>query len=179
MSQQETQGRRSLVGFALVLILGAFLAMFFVQPGAPLQEGVRAPSFELSDLDGEMVSLSSLRGKVVVLDFWATTCPPCIRQMQELERVHQRYHRDVVVLGINGEPVRADMVRAFVRERGGVRYRILVGGSSVSERYRVSALPSLYLLDAAGVVRWSRAGYASAQEIEAALRPLLSPGGKR
>ena len=166
-------GRKLLVGFGLVLILGAGLTMLV--PSRTLEGGTAAPPFELERLsDGRRVSLEALEGKVVVVDFWSSSCPPCVRQMQDLESLHARYReRDVVVLGINTEGAPPAILRDFIQQRGGVHYDVLLDGARVSEAYRVDALPTLYVIDQQGIIRWSRVGYTPLRELEGRVDDLL------
>jgi peroxiredoxin len=173
MSEDVRQSRRSLIGFAVALILGALLAIVMTQGGTLVETGQDAPGFELSGVDDERVSLESLRGKVVLLDFWATTCPPCLRQMADLQTVHERMSpRDVAVLGINTDGSSAARIRDVTRSRG-ARYPMLLDPGQVSERYRVTQLPTLYVIDRQGTVRWSHVGHVGHEELEAVIRGLL------
>jgi len=173
MSEETTQSRKSLIGFALALILGAGLAVVLTQRSSLLEEGVEAPPFELTAIDGsERVSLAGLKGKVVLLDFWSTSCPPCIKEMRDLEIIHQRLAaQDVVVLGINTEGASPVLLRNFAKARG-VSYKVLMDHGAVSDSYRVTSIPSLYLIDRDGKIRWSHVGYASHEVLEARLQEL-------
>ena len=89
----------------LVMMLSAVL---FVVPSCKPKEtptaaiGNKAPSFTLKDTNGKTVSLSDFSGKVVIIDFWTTWCPPCKESSKELEKLHRKYgERDVVVLGVS------------------------------------------------------------------------------
>jgi thiol-disulfide isomerase/thioredoxin len=169
----RTASRKALIGFALALVFGAAVMLLFSQSARLLDQGTPAPAFDLARLeDGRRVSLESLGGRVVLLDFWSTSCPPCLRQMEVLESLHRR-HRDLVVLGINTEGAPPPVLREFVRQQGGIGYEILLDGAALSEQYRVTALPTIYVIDAEGAVRWSRSGYTSQRELEAVLEPLL------
>lgn len=173
--EQNRQSRRSLVGFALALMVGAAVAVVVSTSASLLEEGAAAPAFELPTADGtEQVSLASLRGKVVLIDFWSTTCPPCVRQLAELEALHRARgdEADLVILGINTEGAPASLIQSFARDRG-VGYTVLLGRGRVAERFRVSSLPTLYLIDREGQIRWSRVGYTSRSQLEQALDELL------
>ncbi len=173
MSEEIRQSRKSLIGFALALMLGAGFAIVLTQASPLLTEGDDAPPFELRAIEGdERVSLESLRGKIVLLDFWATTCPPCIRQMRDLEIVHQRMSEDVVILGINTEGAPAARLRDFSRERQ-VTYKVLMDRGLVVERYSVNQLPTLYIIDREGKVRWGHVGYTSHEDLEEVIRPMI------
>lgn len=166
---------RSNLGLAGALVVGAGLAMMLSSSGSLLESGVPAPAFELPTVEasGEEISLASLRGKVVVIDFWQTTCPPCLRQMRDLEVVNRRMGDDgVVILGINTEGASSREVREFIQERG-VQYPILNDNHGVAESYRVDRLPTLYVVDREGQVRWSRVGFTAHSELMEIIRELI------
>ena len=110
-----------------------------------------APDFTLPDLDGRPVRLSSFRGHVVVLDFWASWCPPCIAQIPSMRRIADRYKsRGVVVLDINvlDEP---NVVRRFVAEHGRFGSNVLLtADESVANAFNVDQFPTEILIDGAG-----------------------------
>ncbi len=127
-----------------------------VATAAPLQEarvGFLAPDFTLDGLDGQPISLRDLRGQAIVLNFWATWCPPCREEMPALERVYQARRQDgVVVLGVNQMEAKAQVQR-FLDERGITFPIALDTDGEVGRAYRVRALPTTYFIDRHGVIR--------------------------
>lgn len=114
--------------------------------------GAIAPDFTLPALDdGRPVRLADLRGRAVVINFWATWCPPCRVEMPALQQV-QRAMPDVVVLGVNQQES-ADTVARFMREEGLDFPIVLDTAGEVNRLYRVRALPTTYFVDAGGVIR--------------------------
>jgi peroxiredoxin len=151
------------VGVVLVL-LGLWViageSLSLPQLGAPSSAprvGALAPDFALATADGTTVKLADLRGKRVVLNFWATWCPPCRAEMPDLDRVARDYRdQGVVVLAVD-QLESPDKVASFLAEIG-------IGGSpairpvfdsegSVAQDYRVTALPSTFVIDGNGVIR--------------------------
>ena len=120
------------------------------QPERPalLSVGDPAPDWRLSDPTGKTHSLSDYRGKVVVLDFWATWCGPCIRAMPGLQALHEKYGgRGAVVFGVNAweESDAAEFMR-----RSGYTYGLLLKGEGIAAAYRVGMLPTLYVIGVDG-----------------------------
>jgi peroxiredoxin/outer membrane lipoprotein-sorting protein len=132
---------------------GATEVARFGNDNTPDLSGKKAEDFTLDDLDGKPVRLSSLRGKVVLLDFWATWCGPCRIEMPSIQKLHREFKtRGLVVLGINygEEPAR---VRPFLLKNG-YEFRILLDRmQSVGQRYQVSGIPALFIIDKSGTIR--------------------------
>lgn len=115
--------------------------------------GRPAPDFTLETVDGDSVTLSDLRGQVVVLNFWATWCPPCRAEMPALEEVYTARRDDgLVVLAVDqAEP--ADLVTDF-RDELNLSFPLLLDpGYVVSDEYRINLLPSTFFIDRNGVIR--------------------------
>jgi len=114
--------------------------------------GRLAPDFELSTLDGSSITLSELHGTPVVLNFWATWCGPCRREMPALQTAADRYAGRVVILGIDqGES--AETIQPFVDELG-LTFAIPMDVTmEVGARYNVRGLPTTYFIDRDGVIR--------------------------
>ncbi|MBI3176445.1 MAG: TlpA family protein disulfide reductase [Chloroflexi bacterium] len=123
-------------------------------PPSP-REGFSAPDFTLDLLGGGQVALSELRGKVVMVNLWASWCPPCRAEMLAIERVYRAYkERGLVVLGVNTtfQDNEADAA-TFVQEFGLTFLIPLDRNGSVSKRYQLRGLPSTFFVDRNGVIR--------------------------
>jgi len=122
-------------------------------PDAPAPRiGALAPAFTLPALeDGRPVRLADFRGRAVVVNFWATWCPPCRVEMPALQQA-QLNMPDVVVLGVNQQES-ADSVSRFMREQGLDFLIALDTAGEVNRLYRVRALPTTYFVDGSGVIR--------------------------
>jgi thiol-disulfide isomerase/thioredoxin len=127
-------------------------------PSAP-----KFPDFTLSDLEGNPVSLSDYRGKVVVLNFWASWCPPCRQEMPELQELHNDFSEgdNAVFLAINMvDGVRETRARAdkFLTDNGYNFINLIDERSSFSGRIGISSIPTTFILDRAGHVHHSILG---------------------
>ena len=120
--------------------------------GAAGRIGAPAPDFEWTSLDGQTLRLSAYRGKVVVVNFWATWCPPCREEMPALQRVAAS-EPDVVVLEVDlMEP--GDKARSFLDSLGLDRLQpVLDGDGATTRRFGVLSLPSTFFIDKTGVIR--------------------------
>lgn len=127
---------------------------------ANVQEGIkignRAPDFELQSLDGKKVKLSHFRGKKVLLNFWATWCPPCRMEMPHMEKFYEEFKdKDVVVLAVNLSMTEKSVndVPIFVKQYGLSFPVVLDENGEVSGNYQVIAYPTSYIIDSQGVIR--------------------------
>ena len=121
-----------------------------------------AAPFTLPQLDGPEVTLTALKGRVVVMEFWATWCTPCRFSLPSLEVIAKRYRdRGVSVLLINldEEP---EKVRAWAERR--YTAPILLQGGTIADRYRVKSIPRLFIVDQIGRLMWEHQGYGGGLE---------------
>jgi cytochrome c biogenesis protein CcmG, thiol:disulfide interchange protein DsbE len=120
---------------------------------ASTRVGAPAPAFTLAAPEGRQISLAGLKGKAVVLNFWASWCPPCRAEMGALDQAQRDYaDRGVVVLGVNQMEAEA-VATAFMREQSLTFPIALDADGAVSQQYRASALPTTYFIDGDGVIR--------------------------
>lgn len=118
---------------------------------APLL-GYLAPDFTLKDLNGRPVKLSGLRGKPVLLNFWATWCPPCRKEMPDLQKFHELYGDKITLLGIDFGESKSDVL-AFLREFGITYANLLDRDGRAFVRYRLTGIPTSYWIDSKGIIR--------------------------
>ncbi len=146
-------------------------------PGAPAV-GRPAPQFALATLRGDQVDLAALRGKVVLVNFWATWCIPCKQELPDIDAVQRRYaNAGFTALGVdNREP--ADLVAAFAAKTP-VTYPLLLDpGNAVADAYRLLGLPTSYLIDRDGIVRAIHPGPWSRKALQDAVGRLLAAPAK-
>lgn len=144
-----------------ILLLALGLAVFPAHAVAPKDA---APDFTLKSLDGTNLRLEEYRGKVVLINFWASWCGPCRQEMPVLDRLHQRYaDTGFAVLGVNVEGQEAP-ARALLAKMP-VSFPVLIDeGQKVSEQYDLEAMPSTVVIDRDGVVRYVHRGYTPGDE---------------
>ena len=133
-----------------------------------------APDFTLRDLNGESFRLSDMKGKVVILDFWATWCPPCRAELPHFQALHREYAgKGLVIVGISLDSVGAAGVKAFI-EANGVRYPILMGDRDVTTSYGgIRSIPTTFVIDREGRIVKKLVGYQSKEVFEGLVRELL------
>jgi peroxiredoxin len=130
------------------------------------------PEFNLKDTTGREVSSAQFEGKVVLLDFWATWCAPCKREMPGYESLYRRYkHRGLEVVGIAADSD-ARLVSRFGRKLD-ITYPLLVNGMDV-QRYGVEGLPTTILVDRSGTIRQKVVGFEYTSVIEGDILKVLS-----
>jgi cytochrome c biogenesis protein CcmG, thiol:disulfide interchange protein DsbE len=144
----------------------------------PPERGVAAPDFAAPTLGGDSLRLSELRGRVVLLNFWATWCPPCLREMPSMERLYRALAGaglEIVAISLDARPGERDAmgqlggdVGAFAREHG-LTFPILLDPAGESQWiYGVQGLPTTFLIDRNGMIREKVLGGREWDEGEAA-----------
>jgi peroxiredoxin len=135
----------------------------------PVALGQMAPDFEITSLDGKTAKLSDFRGKVVLLDFWATWCPPCRKSLPETQKLHQQYgEKGLAVLAISDEDSRT--VTPFLKENRYTFPTYLDAKSVAGTAYNVSAIPTVAVIDRGGHLASYFVGLQEPETILAALQ---------
>ncbi|WEK55500.1 MAG: TlpA disulfide reductase family protein [Candidatus Cohnella colombiensis] len=120
-----------------------------------IKKSNEAPEFELLSLDNQPMKLSEFRGKKVILNFWATWCPPCRAEMPHMEKFNNEYKEDAVVLAVNltnTEKKRSDVTEFL--EQFNVDFPVVMDGEGhVASTYQVIAYPTSYIIDSQGIIR--------------------------
>ena len=155
-----------------ILIIIAVSMVSNLWQGDLLPEGAPAPSWNLPLADGtsNTMGIDQLRGKVVILDFWSTTCPPCLRQIAELEALQkQMTHENVSIIGVTAGGEDLELLRNFAKDRN-IRYPLVLDEGGVSDAYKVRSLPTLYIIDKQGNVAASHRGFWPRESLATAVR---------
>ncbi len=137
--------------------------------------GQAAPDFALTDVDGQPVRLADYRGKVVVVDFWATWCGPCRMELPDLKSLYSTYKpQGFEILGLSVDEDPPAVVKKFAQTNG-IPYRIVMADQDTQGRYGVRAYPTTLVIDRNGVIRARYIGITPREEFEQAIKPLLGP----
>ena len=161
----------------LVLLLVPSMAACSGSSESTAREGVmvgsRAYDFTLESLDGERISLSDLKGSVVLVNFWATWCPPCQAEIPDFEEAYRQREGDgFVVLGVNVEEP-ASEVLPFASDMGITYPVVLDRDGTVRRAYRALGLPTSLLVDRDGMIRFRQEGIVTASELAWHLAELM------
>jgi cytochrome c biogenesis protein CcmG/thiol:disulfide interchange protein DsbE len=173
--------RRLLSVLAIALLAGCLLYFYSPRPRAVRTGPVKAdkdrhqaPDFALKDVNGQTVRLSDYRGKVVLLDFWATWCGPCqieIPWFVDLERRNK--DKGFAVLGVSMDDDGWESVKPFLSHLG-VNYRVVIGNGETAQLYGgVDALPTTFLIDRGGKIAAVHVGLADRRDFEDGVEQLL------
>lgn len=167
----------------VVVVVAAFAYVRLAEnKGYALKPGTEAPGFRLPSLAGGELDLASQRGKIVVLNFWATWCPPCVAEMPSLERLYRTLSPEgLSVVTVSTDEDQAEL-RRFVSQRG-LTLPVLMdpGGRVAAGEYRTTGYPETFLLDRQGRILRHVVGPAEwdSPEMMGDLRNLLGGGGAR
>jgi peroxiredoxin len=137
------------------------------------QIGDRAPDFTLPTIDGKEASLSQFRGKIVMVNFWESSCSACASEMPDIQAVFDTWSRDdLEILAVNvGE--RAAFVQSFIDSKGLTFPALLDSDEAVSKMYQISTIPTTFFIDADGIIKRIKSGrFTSQSEIENMLKSL-------
>ena len=163
--------------FGLPVAIGVIL-LWLMKPGSggfmpvPIQK-TPAPAWVMPDLDGNAVRSETFAGRVVVLNFWATWCPPCVREIPDLQAFHERQGTNgAVVIGASVDTGDADVVRRFI-QRQGVTYPVLLADAAAQEKFGgIASIPTTFIIDRQGRFAARYLGALTAQELDRAVAAL-------
>lgn len=169
---------------AALLLTAAFLYWTVpasAQKETPKAEVVKkAADFALTDLDGKIVKLSDYKGKVVILDFWATWCPPCVKEIPHFNELHKAYgSKGLVVLGVSVDKGGAADVLKF-KKKSAIDYRVALSNETAYNTYQnylpkdeQGGIPFTFVIDKEGNIREHYVGYRPKEVFEKAIKSLL------
>ena len=145
------------------------------RPGQADMVGKPAPEFALRDLDGKEVKLADLKGKVVILDFWATWCGPCVKEIPHFIELYKQYQKQgFEMVGISTDRDGVGVVKSFV-QRHKINYPILMADGKVQQAYGgIRAIPTTFVINKMGVIQRQYVGYRDKIVFEADIKALLA-----
>lgn len=133
-----------------------------------------SPSWKLNDVEGHPVTSEQFRGKVVILDFWATWCPPCRQEIPGFVALQKQYgDRGLVVIGVSLDQKGPPVVKDFM-EQFGMNYPVVMGDQAMVDAFGgIEGIPTTFIINRQGHIMAKHVGYADQQTFEAAIKPLL------
>jgi|CXWL01.1.fsa_nt_gi cytochrome c biogenesis protein CcmG/thiol:disulfide interchange protein DsbE len=168
-------GRRlgQITAWAILFALLAMVALKLYQVTLGQVSSGSAPGFSLTTFDGQEISLDSLRGQVVVVNFWASWCKPCEKEAPELEAFYRAYKdRGVVVLGIDYVDTETE-ARAYLKKFGITYPNGPDLGTRISQAYRIKGVPETFVIDRNGQLVKTIIGETTQAGLAAIVEPLL------
>jgi len=163
--------RKPWVKYALIALVVGIFAWQVV--GRSMSDSGAAPNFTLTNQDGEQISLSDYRGQVVILDFWATWCPPCKAEIPGFVNLHNEHKDDgLAIIGVSLDRNGWNDVRPFLKNYE-VDYPVVLGNMDLVEAYGgIRSIPTTFVLDKQGKVHKKYVGYRPEQVFEGDFRAL-------
>lgn len=136
--------------------------------------GQAAPAWQLKDLEGKSVNSADFKGKVAVLNFWATWCPPCRKEIPDFIALQKEYgSRGLVFIGVALDDEGVAVVKPFAKEAG-VNYPLVIGDAKIVKAYEnIEMYPTTYVIDRNGTVVSRHIGSLTKAEMEQEIKPLL------
>lgn len=170
--------RNAIIGGIVAIIVALMVYASTKAPGAGIvggKSGQTAPDFELKDLNGRPVHLSDFRGKAVVLNFWATWCPPCKEEIPWFIDLQKKYGpQGLQIVGVSMDDGGRDAVAPFAREMG-INYTVLLGTDTVGDLYGgVHALPTTFYIGRDGKITEYAPGLISHYGVERNIKEALA-----
>jgi peroxiredoxin len=142
-----------IVGVGIIVLLQTKDSSFNLSGRPRLGKGVSAPDFALPDLDGKMVNLADYKGKVVLLNIWATWCPPCVEEMPSMEKLHQELKdEDFKILAVSIDVSGAKAVIPFMKKHK-LSFSVLTDTEgAIKSLYQTTGVPESFIIDKQGII---------------------------
>ena len=139
--------------FGILILLQTEDSFYNVSSGSQVAKGLPAPNFSLPDLDGKMVSLSDYRGKVVLLNIWATWCPPCVEEMPSMEKLYQELQGEgFEILAVSIDESGAQDVLPFMKKHKLSFPALIDSRGTLKGLYQTTGVPESFIIDKDGIL---------------------------
>jgi thiol-disulfide isomerase/thioredoxin len=146
------------------------------RPVAPMTDFPprQAPTWKLQTTDGRTLSSTELSGKVQLINFWATWCPPCNAEIPDLIELQNKFGKDgLVIVGVSVDQDGADVVKRFVENKK-INYTVALAADGIETVFgKFEGIPTTFIIDRKGMIRSMDVGYLSAEDFEKRIKPLL------
>lgn len=141
-----------MINFKIISKVFLLLVFIILLPGVSCKPpGKKAPDFKLKQLDGKPLRLSNLKGKAVLINFWATYCPPCVKEIPMFQALYNEYKKqDFIIIGISIDRT-AEIASRFIKKMG-VTYPIVMATKKTVKEYKVRGLPTTFLVNRSGEI---------------------------
>ena len=177
-----TPMKTSLLVSVLSLTLGAFVLAGCGKSAAAVDALPKlgaAPAWKLKDTEGKDVTFAQLKGKVVVVDFWATWCGPCRAEIPGYVAMQRKYGDRLAIVGVSVDQGGPELVKAF-GEKYGVNYPLVMADEAIQKAFGgIEAIPTTFLIDANGQIRDRKVGAEETETYEKKIASLLGEGAKK
>jgi thiol-disulfide isomerase/thioredoxin len=170
-----------IAGIFVVAVISVAAALF--GQDSPADKGVKtpeklasAPDWQLQNLDGKTVHFSDFKGKVVIVDFWATWCGPCRQEIPGFIELQKRYEKQgLEVVGVSVDQVGPTEVKKLAQQIG-VNYPIVLADTKTTQAFGgIKAIPTTFVIDREGHIVGQHLGLTAKEEFEKEIKPLLNP----
>jgi thiol-disulfide isomerase/thioredoxin len=133
------------------------------------------PTWKLQALDGGTLGSAELKGKVQLINFWATWCPPCNAEIPGLIELQNKFEKDgLAIVGISVDQDGADVVKRFVENKK-INYAVALAADGIETAFgKFEGIPTTFIIDRKGMIRSMDVGYLSAEDVEKRIKPLLA-----
>lgn len=158
----------------LFRVVTVLISLGFLLLGPQLRAADAAPAWKLQDINGKTVQLSDFKGKVVILDFWATWCPPCRAEIPHFVELQKAYaDKGLVIVGISLDQGGVDTVAPFAKANG-INYPIVLGDEELTSKYGgIEGIPTTFIVDQKGNIVNKFVGFTEKSVFEDEIKKLL------
>ncbi|APH05104.1 TlpA family protein disulfide reductase [Bacillus weihaiensis] len=168
---------KKVLAISILVFLIGYAVFYAINPAEEkvgVSEGSAAPNFELTTINGEEMSLADLKGKKVMLNFWATWCPPCRSEMPDMQKLYDDYNGEVVVAAVNltSSEKNIETVESFVNELNLTFPILLDKKGKINNQFEIISYPTTYFIDEEGIIQTKFVGALTYEQMNTFIRGL-------